>query len=93
MYRECSHCCRPFTKDDFVKEESRGMESERKAMGLEGTRFLFYTCPRCAYADIFIDILALPGDTPEGFQERRGTLEATVKGLHAEGVEVVVTAK
>ena len=36
MLRVCSHCHRPFTRDDFVKEESKGMEAERKALGLEG---------------------------------------------------------
>src|SRR3989442_15827939 len=75
MYRECSHCGRPFAAQDFVKEESKGMETERKALGLVGVRFAYYTCPACAYADIFVDIHPLEEESAEAFQTRRGELE------------------
>jgi hypothetical protein len=42
--RECSHCHKPLTPQEFVKEVSKGMELERKALGLQGVRFLYYTC-------------------------------------------------
>ena len=29
MHRECSYYHRPFTAQDFVKEESKGMEADR----------------------------------------------------------------
>jgi hypothetical protein len=45
MMRECTQCHRPFTAVDLAKEESEGMEAERKARGLEGLMFQYYTCP------------------------------------------------
>src|SRR5438105_2632851 len=97
MKRTCSHCQRPFTPQDFVKEDSRGMEAERRALGLEGVRFLYYACPACSYADIFLDIFPLEGESPEAFRGRKAELEATVNQLHdeqhAEQVEVVLVEK
>lgn len=90
MYRDCSHCHRPFTPQDLVKEESKGMEAERKALGLEGIRFLYYSCPACKYDDIFVDILPLQDETPEQFQKRRRELEATVRQVRGEKTDVVV---
>jgi len=93
MLRECSHCHRPFTAQDFVKEESRNMEADRKALGLEGVRCLYYTCPACGYADLFLDLLHRDGETTEQFEERRAGLESAVKQVHAEQVEVVLTER
>ncbi len=90
MFRECTHCHRQFTPGDLVKEESKGMEADRKALGLEGVRFLYYACPECGYADIFVDIHHLPGESLEDFQARRAGLEAAIKQIHADRVEVVV---
>src|SRR4051812_16143727 len=33
MQRECTRCHRPFARQDFVKHESKGLESDRKAAG------------------------------------------------------------
>ena len=93
MQRECSHCRRKFTPQDFVKEESKGMEAERKARGLEGVRFLYYTCPDCGYADIFLDIRHLAGESDDAFHTRRRELEGAAREIHAEKVEVVVSEK
>ena len=93
MQRECSHCRRKFTPQDFVKEESKGMEAERRTLGLEGVRFLYYTCPECGFADIFLDIRHLPGESDDDFHSRRGELEATAREIHAEKVDVVVSEK
>ena len=90
MMRECTLCHRPYTPQDLAREESKGMEAERKARGLEGLLFRYYTCPACNRADIFIVLAPLEGESPEAFQLRRDALEAQVAELHAEHVAVVV---
>jgi hypothetical protein len=84
MLRECTRCGRPFTPADLAREESKGMEAERKAAGLVGVRFVYYTCPDCGAADIFVDILSLDGEAPEAFRQRRAEMEAVVRSLHAD---------
>src|SRR5437773_5202785 len=74
MIRLCPQCNRQFTPHDFYKEESRGMEAERRAFGLEGVRFLYYHCPDCHTDDIFIDLHSLEDESPYGFQQRRADL-------------------
>ena len=88
--RECSHCHKPLSPQELVREVSKGMESERKALGLEGVRFLYYACSGCGYADIFVDVHAIAGETPKQFQQRRWELESTVRQLYAERVAVIV---
>lgn len=96
MQRECTRCSRPFAPQDLSRDDSRGMERERKAAGLEGVRFLYYHCPSCGTDDIFVDVLPLDGESAQDFQRRREELEAVVRRLHAEGrpgsVEAVVVA-
>ena len=91
--RECSHCHKLLTPQELVKEASKGMEMERKALGLEGVRFLYYQCSGCGYADIFVDVHAIEGEATHCFQQRRRELDAAVRQLHAERVEVIVTNK
>jgi len=91
--RECSHCHKPLSPQELAREESAGMEAERKALGLQGVRFLYYNCTGCGYADIFVDIHPLEGETHDAFRQRRRELETTVRQLHADRVEVVVTEK
>ena len=93
MHRECTQCHRPFTPRDFSREESRGMEAERKALGLQGVFFRYYNCAQCGQADIFVDLRPLRGETDADFRKRRGELEATVRQLHADRVDVVVVEK
>jgi hypothetical protein len=90
MIRLCSHCCRRFTPQDFVKEESKGMEAERKALGLEGVRFLYYHCAVCGYVDIFLDTYPRAGESDAAFQARKRELEAVVSQVHADGAEAVL---
>ena len=90
MMRECTQCHRPYTPQDLAKEESKGMEAERKAQGLEGMLFRYYTCPACNRADIFVDLSPVQGETAEDFQRRRAALEETVARLSAESVAVVL---
>jgi hypothetical protein len=93
MIRECTSCHKPFTPQELSREETKGMEAERKALGLQGILFRYYTCSQCGQADIFVDILPLPGESDEDFRHRRDDLEKTVRQLQAEKVAVVVVEK
>ncbi len=93
MLRECSQCHRPFTPQDLAREETKGMAAERKALGLQGVLFRFYNCPQCGCADIFVDIPPLPSETPEQFEQRRAELEASLKELRGDRVEVVLSPR
>lgn len=93
MQRECTNCRKPFTPPEFSREESRGMEAERKALGLQGVLFRYYRCAACGRADIFIDILPLPGEAEEEFRRRRAELEQVVRELHADQVDLVLVEK
>jgi hypothetical protein len=90
MLRACTNCNRPFTVQDFVKEESKGMEEDRKALGLEGVQFLYYRCPACDQADIFIDLRRLAGESEELFRARRAGLEAAIRQVQSERTAVVL---
>jgi hypothetical protein len=93
MNRECRYCHRQFTAQDFAKEESKNMEADRKRLGLEGVRFLYYTCPGCNRDDIFLDIHHLEGESAEEFQARRDALEAAVRQTDAERVAVTIVER
>jgi hypothetical protein len=93
MHRSCTSCDRPFTGVDLAREVTKGMEAERKALGLGGVFFRYYECPACGQSDIFVDLRPLLGERPDEFQNRRRQLEATVRELHPEQVEVVLTAR
>jgi hypothetical protein len=93
MQRECSQCQRRFAPEDFVKEDSKNMEAERKALGLEGVRFLYYTCPDCGRHAIFLDLHHLEGESPEEFNRRRAELESAVGEVPADHVAVVITER
>jgi DNA-directed RNA polymerase subunit RPC12/RpoP len=93
MMRLCSQCGKEFTPQELDREDSKGMESERKALGLEGVLFRYYTCSACGRADIFVDVRPLEGESEGEFRRRTEELEATLKQLEGEGVEVVVSAR
>lgn len=92
MKRYCTSCGRSFTASDLVRSESRNMEAERKAAGLEGVRFVYYHCPACSMNDIFVDILPRDGESPEAFQRRSDAMATVVRQLHGEQAEAVVVA-
>jgi hypothetical protein len=92
MQRECTHCGKPYTPAELSREESRGMERERKQLGLEGVLFRYYICSGCGGADIFVDVHPLPGESLDDFRRRRAELEEAVRDLHGDGVDVVLTA-
>src|SRR4051794_15241867 len=95
MSRRCTKCDRPFTADDLAPDATGNMEADRDAAGLRGVKFLYYSCP-CGTADIFVDILPLPGEGAEQFLRRRGEMETVVRDLHADkpdgAADVVVSA-
>jgi hypothetical protein len=93
MMRACTCCRKTFVPRELLREESKGMEAERKALGLEGVLFRYYVCSACGHADIFVDVLPLDGEGEEAFRARRDELEQAVRHLHGEGVEVVVTER
>ena len=68
------------------------MAADRKALGLEGVLFRYYTCPACGQADIFVDLGLLPGERQEDVLRRRA-LEEAVRGLRGEQVELVLTER
>jgi hypothetical protein len=93
MQRHCTNCDRAFTAKDLAREVSKGMEAERKALGLEGVLFRYYLCPACGHADIFADVATVAGERPENFSRRQRELEAALKELHDEEVDVVICRK
>jgi hypothetical protein len=93
MMRKCSHCQKEFTPQELSREESKGMEAERKTLGLEGVLFRYYTCSACHFADIFVDIHALQGESQEAFQRRREELETSLRHLQGEGVDIVLVER
>lgn len=93
MMRTCSRCQKEFTPQELSREDSKGLESERKAQGLEGVLFRYYTCSACGQADIFVDVRPLDGESEEDFRQRRTELESAVKGLEGQGIDVVLTQR
>lgn len=79
MIRECTRCKRSFTAADLLRSDSKGIESERKAAGLEGVRFLVYHCEGCKADDIFVDILPRDGEIAEEY-----------RSLNADSIDAVI---
>ena len=90
MHRTCTRCARSFTPGDLVKAESKNMEAERKAAGLDGIRFLYYRCNACEIDDVFVDILPREGEPAEEYRMRRENMEVAVRTLHADRTDYVV---
>jgi hypothetical protein len=92
MNRGCTRCGRRFTTDDLARDESRNLERERRAAGLEGVRFLYLHCPDCGTNDIFVVILPRLGESSKDLRARRDEMEAVVRTLPHGQAEVVVLA-
>ena len=90
MNRQCSRCRRTFTRDDFIREESRNLEADREEARLDGVHFFDYRCPACGNEDVFLDVVRLNGESAEGFKARKAELEATASRIRAERLGVVV---
>jgi hypothetical protein len=93
MNRQCSRCQRTFTRDDFVREESRNLEADRKEAQLDGVHFFDYRCPACGNEDVFLDVVRRDGESAEEFEARKAELEATVGRVRAERLGVVVVER
>jgi hypothetical protein len=93
VHRSCTRCARAFTAADFVRGESRNLEADRQALGLEGVRFLYYACPACGQADLFLDLHHLPGESEEDFAARRREMEEAVRQARPAQVEVVLVER
>jgi hypothetical protein len=93
MNRVCSRCRRVFTRDDFVSEESRNLEADRKAARLQGVHFFDYRCPACGNEDLFLDVVRLDGESDEQFESRKAELEATARRVRTEQMQVVVVTR
>jgi hypothetical protein len=93
MTRKCSHCGKDFVPQELARQESKEMEAERKAQGLEGLLFRCYSCSACGYLDIFVDVHPLAGESEEAFCLRKEELEDTVRRLSGEGVEAVLVTR
>ncbi len=93
MNRRCSCCRRMFTRDDFLRDESRTLEADRKAARLQGVHFFDYRCPACGNEDIFLDVVRLDGESAEAFEARKAELEATARRVRAGRLEVVVVER
>jgi len=68
------------------------MEADRRALGLQGVRFLLFSCP-CGQSDIFLDLHHLTGETNSDFAERWQAMEDAVRRVQPEGVEVVLVER
>jgi len=93
MMRECLSCHAPFTPADLAKDVSKGIETERKALGVQGVLFRCYLCSRCGHENLFVDLHPLPGESHEDFKRRRDELEATIREAPHPGVDVAMVQK
>jgi hypothetical protein len=83
-------CQRPFTGHDLAREESKGVESQRKALGVRGVLFRCYHCPVCGGEGVFIDVYPLDGETERDFQRRKEELRQAAGEVQAGKVGVVI---
>ena len=89
MRRQCVKCGRDLAAADLARAESRNMEADRKAAGLDGVRFLYYRCT-CGVADVFVDVLPRNDELVEDFDRRVAEMEAVVRRMHVDGVAAQV---
>jgi hypothetical protein len=93
MQRNCLCCHKLLTPQELCKEETKGMEAERKALGLEGVLFRYYHCAGCGTDDIFVDLHPLEGESDENFRARRAELEAAVRKVHVERTKLALVER
>ena len=93
MMRKCWHCGKAFTPRELSCEESKGMEFERKALGVEGLLFRYYYCSACGNGEIFLDLRPVAGESGEHFRQRRADLEEAIRDVHAEGVGITLVER
>jgi hypothetical protein len=69
------------------------MEAQRRSLGLEGVRFLYYRCQHCGHADIFVDLHPLSGESIEEFCARRAELEGAIQQAHGDNIAATLTQR
>jgi hypothetical protein len=90
MFRQCSHCGRPFTAQDLCKDVTKNVEAQRMDNGVEGVLFRVYTCPDCARDGVFVDVCQLPDESDADYQHRKEELERLVEQLPKGEADVVL---
>ena len=75
MRRNCIRCERGFAPSDLCRAQSREMESQRKAAGLRGFRFLNYRCSACGLDNIFVEVMSLEEEPISQVEYRRKIME------------------
>jgi hypothetical protein len=93
MMRKCSCCWKEFTPPELRREESKGMEADRKSLGLKGVLFRYYSCSACGHADIFVDVRPLEREPKEAFRRRRDELKAAMKHIPKGEVGLVLVER
>jgi hypothetical protein len=78
---------------ELRKDESRGLEAQRKVLGLHGVLFRCYDCSQCRTAHIFVDIHQLDHESAEDYQARRDELEDAIRHAHGPAAEVVLVER
>jgi hypothetical protein len=93
MFRQCSHCGKPFTPQDLCKDVTKNLEAQRTASGIEGVLLRVYTCSDCARDDVFVDVCPLPGESREDYDRRKYELETLVRQLPTGDADVVLAER
>ena len=90
MMRECHNCQQRFIPADLSKDVSKGIETRRKALGVQGILFRCYICHHCGHDNLFVDIHPLERETLEEFKFRREEMEATIRQSLQESADVTL---
>lgn len=93
MHRVCSHCHKSYDPHELARDDSRHVEAERKAAGVDGVHLRCYVCSHCGLESLFVDLHHLAGETDDAFRRRKADLEAAVRDLHPAGAAVVVAER
>lgn len=89
--RVCSRCRQALEAENLSAPESDGLESERKAAGLHGVRFRYYTCPSCNHHQICVDVRPLRGESARQLKQRRDELESVIRDVQSDEVALVLS--
>jgi hypothetical protein len=66
------------------------METARRAIGLEGLRFLYLNCPKCGHDNMFLVVLRLSAETDQDYQGRKKSVARAVQGVSNVATTIVV---
>jgi hypothetical protein len=86
----CWECRSKLGRVDVLEEQSRQMEAARRVFDLKGLHFRYYCCSSCGHDNVFLVLIALPGETTDEMRRRRTALEMEIDGVRAWRTTVVV---